>query len=68
MEFLNQLSDNQLALLGCLGASGFAIILLSISFYGNPANREAVAADYFAETLTHTPSASEAPQGERRAA
>jgi hypothetical protein len=43
MEFLRQFSDNQLALMGCVGALAAAVALLSISYYGNPANRQSMA-------------------------
>lgn len=38
-ELMRHLSDDQLALLGCLGALGGALMLLSISFHSNPQNK-----------------------------
>jgi hypothetical protein len=39
-ELLNQLSDNQLAVLGGVAALGGSLLLLTISFHANPANRQ----------------------------
>lgn len=62
-ELLHQLSDNQLALLGCLGAFGGSLLLLAISFHTNPANRPAVN-----ETARHERPASGQPGDTQRKA
>lgn len=38
-EFLNQLNDNQVALLGCAGAVGASLLLLTISYHGQNGQR-----------------------------
>ncbi|WP_437230006.1 hypothetical protein SH661x_001733 [Planctomicrobium sp. SH661] len=40
-EFFHSLSDNQTAILACIGAIGASFLLLTISYHGNPANRQA---------------------------
>jgi len=39
VDILNQLSDNQMALAGCLGAAGASLVLLMISYHGTGGNR-----------------------------
>lgn len=63
MDVWNQLSDNQLALLGCLGACGFSMLMLAISFHSNSANRPAAV-----ELPEHQPSSESAEIPQRRAA
>ncbi|WP_437185480.1 hypothetical protein SH668x_002586 [Planctomicrobium sp. SH668] len=35
MEFLQSLSDNEVAILGCVGAAVASMILLSLSYHGS---------------------------------
>ena len=39
LEIMQRLSDDQMAVLGCLGALGAATVMLMISFHTNPKNR-----------------------------
>lgn len=41
IELIHQLTDDQMALVGCLGALGAGMALLSLSFHSNPANKPA---------------------------
>jgi len=63
-EILKQLSDNQVALLGCLGAAGASLLLLTISYHSHGANRPA------GRDLLKTQASRQIPdqQSERRAA
>lgn len=39
IDVLNHLSDNQVALLGCLGAAGASLLLLMMSYHGTGGSR-----------------------------
>mgnify|MGYP001289229104 CR=1 FL=1 len=39
IEILQSLSDNQLAVLACIGAVGLSMLFLTVSFHSNAANR-----------------------------
>ncbi|TWT56828.1 hypothetical protein KOR42_01830 [Thalassoglobus neptunius] len=40
LEFIQQLSDDQTAVVGCVGAIMGATLMLMISFHANPQNRQ----------------------------
>lgn len=41
MDVLFQLTDDQIALLGCMGAIAVSMLLMSLSYHANPANKAA---------------------------
>lgn len=41
MDFLFQLTDDQIALLGCFGAIAVSMLLMSLSYHSNPDNKPA---------------------------
>ncbi|WP_437201330.1 hypothetical protein [Planctomicrobium sp. SH664] len=40
MALFSFLTDNQLAIVGCVAAAGISILFLTLSFHLNPANRQ----------------------------
>lgn len=65
MELLNQLSDDQLALLGCFAAIVVSATIMSLSYYVGPASRTATAP----RTLPHVERIKQqAVQSDRKAA
>jgi len=52
IDILNQLSDNQMALLGCIGAAGASLLLLTMSYHGTGGSRTDQRANPAARSVT----------------
>lgn len=66
-DLIRQLTDDQLALLGCFGTAIAALLLLSISFHANPRNRQGILEEN-PSTLAEVSRSSEPEEEHRQAA
>lgn len=59
MDFLEQLSDNQIALIGCFAAIACCSVLMTISFhFGRRRDQQTEETDTYSPTVPFTPSVS----------